>query len=52
MGKHSESSGAGQPSTGNGRTGGPKPQKTQISQSTASGTVLSKVTAALWGAKK
>jgi len=41
----------GVPATGDGVTSGKKPAKTQISQSTKSGTVLSKATAALWGVK-
>lgn len=48
MGKHTKD---GTPATGDGRTSGKKPAKTQISQSTKSGTVLLKQTAKLWGAK-
>ena len=39
------------PSTGDGSTSKAKPAKTQISQSTKSGTVLSGQTAKLWGIK-
>jgi len=48
MGKHSKD---GTPSTGDGNTSGAKPAKTQVSQSTKSGTVLSGQTAKLWGVK-
>jgi hypothetical protein len=49
MGKHSKD---GQPATGNGRTGGKKPAKAQITQKTSGGATLWKATARLWGAKK
>ena len=39
------------PSTGDGRTSKATPAKTQVSQSTPSGTVLSGQTAKLWGVK-
>jgi hypothetical protein len=51
-GKHSASKGAGTPTTGNGRTGGAKPQKSQCTQQTSTGAVLWKATASLFGAKR
>lgn len=42
----------GTPATGNGRTGGKKPAKAQITQKTSTGATLWKATARLWGAKK
>jgi hypothetical protein len=52
MGRHSPSKGAGSPSTGDGRTGGAKPQKSQCTQQTSTGAVLWKATAQLFGASK
>lgn len=42
----------GQPSTGNGKSSGAKPQKSQMTVQTAGGTTLWKATAALFGIKK
>lgn len=39
----------GKPTTGDGRKGGKKPAKSQITQRNASGTNLVKQTAKLWG---
>jgi len=52
MPRHSESSGAGSPSTGNGRTGGKKPKALNVTQRTSTGTILWKATAALFGKGK
>jgi hypothetical protein len=49
MGKHTPGD---VPSTGNGRTGGKKPGRGQVSITTSTGTVIWKATAALFGKKK
>jgi hypothetical protein len=48
MAKHSKQ---GVPSTGNGRTGGQKPARLQVTQQTSTGTTLWKQTAKLWGSR-
>jgi hypothetical protein len=50
MGKHNAKppTGKGLPRTGNGRTGGAKPAKTQVSMTTSTGTVLWKLTSKLF----
>lgn len=42
----------GAPSTGDGRSSGKKPQKSQITQKSSSGVTLWKLTAKLWGSGK
>lgn len=48
MGKHSGDV----PTTGNGRTGGKKPARTQMAVRTKGGTILWKATAAIFGSSK
>lgn len=50
MGSHRRPKGS-PPYTGNGWTAGPKPERGNIVQQTATGRWLNKVTAALWGSK-